>query len=205
MKTIEKNVSPHRNSPTFAGASDDRPMPPLLESKQMNRKMMAMQAQSYWRNLREAVALVVLLACFLSPALFRPNQQNSFFAAVAVPAIGFVLIWLVAATRRTEKRVARALERGTMDAYREQLQCEARLLESAPWWYVVPLTLAIIAPLAIRIWNSSASSFGRSDAMYLAGVAVSAVVIAWLNRLAASKVRKELVELESMALPNAKE
>lgn len=155
----------------------------------------ALQARVRSRDRRETLAAIVVVAWFAVSAVLSIIGGAWLQASVHV----FIAAWGVVVPLRLrwarrhpgEPQVTASLHEHLRQG-RDSAVAQARMLESAWLWYVLP----VVAAISVREWAGSEPSPG--DLTYLALVYAGGIVIAWLNRLAARTFRRHAESLDRM-------
>lgn len=152
------------------------------------------------RDLREAVAAFIVVGIFTWTAFVAPQPLARAGSIVIVISALFVVIWARVAGGRN-----RELETGlpVVEFFRRELRYverQIRLLRSVFWWYIAPNLIGV------ELFFLGFRDAGRVIWLLLAFPVVIAVVVYWLNRLAArthlEPLRDEIVRLLRDLEPN---
>lgn len=152
----------------------------------------------FWRDLREILAGLVLIAVYARAAWARSGPAWPLLLAIAL--VAGVTVFFVAERRKASKRRAlpeRSLEE-VLDADISELEHQRRLLLSVGKWYLAPLT----ASGALYVGSALVESPASLATKLLAASATTAILasawwwVSWLNRTAVRKsIEPDLADL----------
>jgi hypothetical protein len=164
---------------------------------EIHKKARTLEKKVRWRNAREYVASVIVIAGF-SPALFHKDSWMMQAGAALVIAATIFVAWRIhwQASARAVPEAGEALR----DFHREELIRQRDALRSVGWWYLAPFLPGMVLVMMGRWFQSHVG--GRSLAMDHLGILIASAVCAlvfggiwWLNLRGARKLQEEIDRL----------
>ena len=166
----------------------------LAEIHQKARKL---ERGVRWRNAREYVASVVVIAGF-SPVLFHRDSWMMQAGAALIIAATILVAWRM--HRQASARAVPEIGEALRDFHREELVRQRDALRSVGVWYMAPFAPGMILLMMGRWFQSHVE--GRSLAMDHLGILLASgfVVLVfggiwWLNQLGAGRLQREIDRL----------
>jgi hypothetical protein len=166
----------------------------LAEIHQKARKL---ERGVRWRNIREYVASVVVIAGF-SPVLFHKDSWMMQAGAALIIAATIFVAWRI--HRQASASAVPEIGEALRDFHREALIRQRDALRSVGRWYLAPFLPGMVLVMMGRWFQSHVG--GRSLAMDHLGILITSAVCAlvfggvwWLNQLGARRLQKEIDKL----------
>ncbi|SFI71124.1 hypothetical protein SAMN02799626_00410 [Caulobacter sp. UNC279MFTsu5.1] len=164
---------------------------------EIHQKALKLERGVRWRNIREYVASVIVVAFFTPVLLHRESWMMQAGAALIILATAFVA-WQM--HRRTATNPIPEAGQALRDHHRQTLIRQRDALRSVGWWYMAPFAPGMVLLMMGRWFQSHVSS--RSLAMdHLAILLASGFVVLvfggiwWLNQLGAKRLQQQIDEL----------
>jgi hypothetical protein len=149
---------------------------------QLRTKLAKLRRTAARRDLREAVAAIVVAAIFGWMAFVAARPLARVGAAIVAAGAIFIIIWMRAAGGRNREP---DVDLPVVEFFRLELRYldrQYRLLRSVAWWYIAPNLVGVILFFL----------GGRSSIVPMLGFVTVAVLVAagvyWLNQVAARDV-----------------
>lgn len=147
---------------------------PTALTDSLKRRQKQEQRRLFRLNIQELVPAAALTALFTGLGLVANRGAWAYFAAAVVcAAVGLFLLGSTVRQRRAESRFDHSL-RGELERSLSQLRHRAWLYRNILWWYLGPLTIAIL--LVVGVTRSPGGSSGA------AGTIIYLVLLAALYR-----------------------
>jgi CubicO group peptidase (beta-lactamase class C family) len=153
----------------------------------MKRKMKKFDRTIFWRDSRESLAAIFVIAWFGVMFFKVPALMPRIGCAIIVLAGAFVCWYPISRKRRVAKTAPDAPVAETLRCELQKVEVQIRLLRSVLWWYLLPLGVGVLV-FYFGLQPSRSSKLGFS-------VFVAALYgfIYWLNQHA---VKKQLLPLK---------
>jgi hypothetical protein len=149
------------------------------------------QSGIWWRNLRESLAGLVVLALQVRAFFEWPDPMTRVTKILLIAGVLFILGFL-----NLYARPHRVPEAGTPDAvlrfHRAELVRQRNILRAVPLWYLFPILPGMLLGLAAD-WQGIPSVVG------LMIIAAVFALIWWLNRGGANHLEKQVKELDELS------
>jgi hypothetical protein len=150
------------------------------------------QSGIWWRNLRESLAAVVVLAFQVPDLLEAVDPMVRLSKFVLIAGVLFVIGYLNLVAR---PRALPEAERGDtiIRFHRAELVRQRNILRSVPLWYLFPFVPGLVLGVFAE----------RKEGESVFGLAILAVVFAlvwWLNRYGASYLDKQIQQVDALTM-----
>ena len=169
-------------------------LPAPMDARQLAmtiaKRVESFDRKIFWRNMREYVAGVGLIAWFLW-LLRYPGQR--YLSVAGIVAVGFVMIYLWRSQRKNQVLDPSADVHSYQTALLERYDRQIQLLRRVKYWYVAPL----YAWMMLVLFTSPLTNTGRLP--YFIGFTAFSAFVIWLNEgCAVRKLRKARQQAESL-------
>jgi hypothetical protein len=170
--------------------------------KEVRRNQQYFTAMIFWRDVREVGTALLLVPLWLYMGVKLSLPWTWY---LTVPVLVWVAGYMLADRMRHRRQPPEPGEplRQRVQSSLAQVEHQIWLLRNIVWWYLLPLTLPILAFFGQVAWN--VRSGGLLTAFAMAGlVGIVVIVLAGAYRLNQNAVRTELVprrqELEALLM-----
>ncbi len=155
--------------------------------REVRRNQRHFVALIFWRDAREIVVCVILVACFGWQG-WRQQDWTDFLLALAGLWVGAFMVVDRVRQRRKTPRNSDSL-RGCVETSLHQVKHQIWLLKNVAWWYLLPILAALVVLLVVSTWRSWLNGF---DALFGLGIAAGVCGLVfwgvyWLNQQAVRK------------------
>jgi hypothetical protein len=164
---------------------------------EIHQKARSLEKKVRWRNAREYVASVIVIAGFSPVLLHRDSWMMQAGAALIILATLFVA-WQM--HRQASARAVPEIGEALRDFHREELIHQRDALRSVGRWYLAPFVPGMVLVMMGRWFQSHVG--GRSLAMDHLGILIASGVCAlvfggiwWLNLRGAKRLQAEIDKL----------
>lgn len=172
------------------------PAPPLPDAEQlvkMKRRLSRLSRTLFWRDCRENLAAVFVVACFGLYFVIFPALLARLGSALVILSGLVVMLYPIWRKHRVPKPAPESSMMQLLESELRRVEVEISLLRSVHWWYILPGTVGVM--IFVAGLNRSAT---WTILFALSVVALDAFVY-WINQIACDKKLLPLKrELESL-------
>lgn len=168
---------------------------PEVDMTALKKKAHRFSMQVKIRNATEWLAAAFVMVLFLWMAAVDALPLISRLGAVLIALGAAYVAWRIYRDGRLRELPDAALDtHAYVEAYRGNLEAQAKLLQDVPRWYLGPLVPGMLTFFAGFLIATPAAWLKLVPVM--AGCAAVFVAVGWLNRFAAKKLRSRAAELQ---------
>jgi CubicO group peptidase (beta-lactamase class C family) len=180
------------------------PAPPLADSRQlaeMKSRMKRMNRTLFWRDCRENIAAIFVMACFGLYFFIFPALLARVGCIIVILSGLLVMVYPIWRKRRVPKAAPDASLMRSLECELRKVEVEISLLRSVHWWYLLPGAVGVVVFLAGLNRSITWSSITWTILFALLVIALD-VFIYRINQIACDKnllpLKRELESLLSV-------
>jgi CubicO group peptidase (beta-lactamase class C family) len=164
-----------------AQSIEPAPLPDSEQLDEVKSRVRRMNRTLFWRDCRENVAAVFIMACFGLYLLIFPNLLARLGSFMVILSALLMIVYPIWRKRRAPKATPEMSLTQSLEAELRRVEVEIALLRTILWWYILPGTVGVV------IFSAGLDHSFASTIWYVLFCIALDAFIYWINQIACDK------------------